>query len=36
MEFIKDPKDSDLSEVHAIEQENEVELWSIKNFKDSI
>ncbi|NCV53858.1 MAG: ribosomal-protein-alanine N-acetyltransferase [Betaproteobacteria bacterium] len=36
MEFMQDPKDSDLSEVHAIEQENEVELWSIKNFKDSI
>ena len=30
---MQDPKDSDLSEVHEIEQENEVELWSIKNFK---
>jgi len=33
---MQDPKDSDLNEIHAIEQENEVELWSIKNFKDSI
>ena len=33
---MQDPKDEDLNEVHAIEQENEVKLWSIKNFKDSI
>jgi ribosomal-protein-alanine N-acetyltransferase len=36
MEFMQDPKDEDLNEVHAIEQENEVELWSFKNFQDSI
>jgi ribosomal-protein-alanine N-acetyltransferase len=36
MEFMQDPKDEDLNEVHAIEQENEVELWSLKNFQDSI
>jgi ribosomal-protein-alanine N-acetyltransferase len=36
MEFIQDPKDEDLNEVHTIEQENEVELWSLKNFQDSI
>ena len=33
---MQDPKDSDLNEIHAIEQENEVELWSLKNFRDSI
>jgi len=33
---MQDPKDEDLNEVHAIEQENEVELWSLKNFQDSI
>lgn len=33
---MQDPKDSDLNEIHAIEQENEIELWSLKNFKDSI
>lgn len=33
---MQDPKDEDLNEVHAIEQENEVELWSFKNFQDSI
>ena len=33
---MQDPKNSDLNEIYAIEQENEVRLWSIKNFKDSI
>lgn len=33
---MQDPKNSDLNEIYAIEQENEVQLWSIKNFKDSI
>ena len=33
---MQDPKNSDLNEIYAIEQENEVQLWSTKNFKDSI
>ena len=33
---MQDPKNSDVNEIYAIEQENEVQLWSIKNFKDSI
>ena len=36
MEFMQDPKDEDLNEVQAIEHENEIELWSLKNFQDSI
>lgn len=33
---MQDPKDEDLNEVQAIEHENEIELWSLKNFQDSI
>ena len=33
---MQDPKDENLNLIHAIEQENEVGLWSLKNFQDSI